>query len=325
MKKTSKWIFLVLLMAFAIITVSSLSKRTIFKNKEMEYIAKVEGKSFYVYSDKGWQEKFLKGVNMGLGKPGYFPGELAISKDEYMRWFKYISDMNADVIRVYTTLKPEFYNALYEFNKSSKKPLYIMQGVWVKEETMSELKDAYALDGKIKKEFIRDSQDLVDIFHGDAELPVKRGFASGKYTKDISQYVIGWILGIEWDPEFVDTTDKNNKDKKSSYNGKYLYTQYAPAFETFLAEVGDKIVDYEKEEYGTTRPVSYTNWLTTDPLKHPNEPMKKEDMVSIDVELIKARKDFKPGVFASYHVYPYYPDFMNYQKSILRLRTKKVK
>ena len=102
----------------------------IYEDNGLKYMSKVEGKDFYIYADGEWEKKFLKGVNIGAAKPGHFPGELAITKDEYLRWFQYISDMNAEVIRAYTTLNPAFYDALYEFNKNSKKPLYLIQGVW---------------------------------------------------------------------------------------------------------------------------------------------------------------------------------------------------
>ena len=279
----------------------------------IKLVSKVKGKDFYVYSDGAFEKKFLKGVNMGSGKPGSFPGELAITKEEYLRWFKEISDMNADVIRVYTTQKPVFYDALYEFNKNSEKPIYILQGVWINDTDIAELNDAYGDNGRILKNFIKDAQDLVDIFHGNATLPEKAGFASGEYKNDISQYVIGWILGIEWDPTFVDTTNKNNQNR-NTYTGKYLFTEYASPFEAFMCEAGDNILEYEIDKYKMARPVSYTNWLTTDMLKHPNEPYLNEDMVEVNVEHIKPQDSFKEGVFASYHIYPYYPDFINYQK-----------
>ena len=84
---------------------------------------------------------------------------------------------------------------------------------------------------------------------------------------------------------------------------------------TFLCEVGDKVIEYEASEYNTGRPLSYTNWLTTDPLKHSNEPdPSREDAQTVNTENIKGTGRFTPGLFASYHVYPYYPEFMNYQQ-----------
>lgn len=280
---------------------------------DIRYIAKTVERDFYIFSNGTWNKQFLKGVNMGVGKPGSFPGEHAITKAEYLRWFQYISDMNADVIRVYTILKPDFYDALHEYNQSAKKPLYLLQGVYMDEELIHKQEDVYSANGQIKKEFIADARELVDILHGNAKLPEKFGRASGEYKNDVSEYVIGWILGIEWDPSFVVRTNKRNSGK-SNYNGTYLYTEKASPFEAFLCEAGDQIIVYEAEKYKMMRPVSFTNWLTTDILKHPNEPFSNEDKVEVNTEHIKYHKEFAPGMFASYHVYPYYPDFMNYQQ-----------
>ena len=281
---------------------------------DIRYIAKIDGRDFLLYSAGQWQKKFLKGINMGVGKPGTFPGEYAITKAEYLRWFQHISDMNAEVIRVYTTQKPEFYDALHEFNKSAKKPLYLLQGVYMREESIRILEDAHSNHSRIKQEFIADAQELVDVLHGNAKLPEQAGRPSGEYKSDVSEYVIGWILGIEWDPMFVIRTNKRNPGK-NNYNGKFLYTEKASPFEAFLCEVGDKVLTYESDQYKMVRPISYTNWLTTDIVKHPNEPFSNEDKVEVNLEHIKTHTAFKPGIFASYHVYPYYPDFLNYQRS----------
>lgn len=291
------------------------SKRAmVYEEEGLQYVSKVEEKDFLVYQDGEWVKKFLKGVNLGAAKPGTFPGELAITKEEYQRWFKSIKEMNAEVIRVYTTMKPAFYEALYEFNKNLEEPLYLMQGVWVNEEDIASMNDAYAVDETIKKNFIKDAKDLVDIIHGKANLPERPGFASGKYTKDVSPYVIGWILGIEWDPNFVQVTNENNPDR-INFEGKYLYTQGASPFEVFLSEVGDEVLTYEADTYKMYRALSFTNWLTTDPIDHTNEPYLSEDMSVVNVEHIKAKDNFQSGVFASYHIYPYYPDFLSYQNS----------
>ncbi|EKQ58297.1 MULTISPECIES: hypothetical protein [unclassified Clostridium] len=286
------------------------NKVSLYTGDGISYMSKVDDKSFYIYKYGKWEKSFVKGVNIGAAKPGSFPGELTITKDDYLRWFKEISDMDADTIRVYTILNPVFYDALYDYNKSALKPIYVFQGVWVNEDDISKFQDAH--NPIIKDGFKEDIKTLIDIIHGNANLPEQNGHASGVYTKDVSPYVMGWILGIEWDPDLVENTNKVNS-KITSFDGKYLHTENASPFEAFLAECGDYAIDYETAKYKMQRPLSFTNWVTTDPLKHPNEPLANEDKAEVNTEHIKANTSFKPGLFASYHIYPYYPDFMNYQ------------
>lgn len=278
---------------------------------EVNYVSMVDNKHFYINKYGKWHKEFIKGVNIGAAKPGVFPGELAITKEEYLRWFKYIADMNANTIRVYTILKPAFYEALYEYNSRSIEPLYVMIGVWVNEEFIAAYGDVH--NPSLSNRFKKDIKDTIDIIHGNAILPEEKGHASGIYKRDISPYVTGWILGIEWDPELVIRTNENNPGK-GEFNGKYLYAEGASPFEAWLSEVGDYTIDYETSKYNMQRPLSFVNWPTADVLKHPNEPFETEDMVSVNLENIKKKDAFKPGLFASYHIYPYYPDFMSYQK-----------
>lgn len=89
--------------------------------------ARVEGKQFLLRgADGSYQAVFLNGVNIGSAKPGTFPGELAVTKDEYLRWFGEIAAMNVNVIRVYTIQMPDFYDALAEYNKKADRKLYLI-------------------------------------------------------------------------------------------------------------------------------------------------------------------------------------------------------
>lgn len=288
----------------------------LYEEDGVTYISKANQDSIYVHKGENWDKFFIKGVNIGAGKPGFFPGELAITYDEYYRWFTYISEMNANTIRVYTTLRPQFYNALYDFNQAQeqdgREPIYVIHGVWVDENDVVTIEDAFGEDGKIINGVIEGGKDIVDIIHGNKYLPVSKGHADGTYTTDISQYVIGWILGIEWEPSFVIGTNENNQDH-TSYDGEFLYTVGASPFEAFLAEVGDKIIAYEMTNYSMQSPVAFSNWVTTDPLDHPNEPYVNEDIVEVNVEHVKWHDEYKPGMFVSYHVYPYYPDSFSFQ------------
>lgn len=93
------------------------------------YRVKAEGEYFYLYSGESgeWEKVFWRGVNVGAGEPGLFPGELTISYEDYLRWFGYISEMNCNCIRVYTTMRPQFYQAFYDFNSTAENPLYLFR------------------------------------------------------------------------------------------------------------------------------------------------------------------------------------------------------
>ncbi len=284
----------------------------------VNYAFRTREKVFQVYGADGqWQDTMPVGVNIGAGKPGAFPGEFAITEDDYLRWFRQISEMHADTIRVYTILMPEFYHALATYNKTAESPLYFMQGVYNNEEDISRLLDAYAEEGKIAEDWTAMCRTIVDVVHGNAVIEPAAGNAGGKYTADVSQYLCGWILGIEWEPEFVIGTNNANPDK-TAFEGDYLYTENSSPFEYFLASGMDACISHEMEQYQMQHPIAFANWVTTDPLSHPGEPNPEmEDAVPVDAEHIKAKPEFKAGLFASYHVYPYYPEMMRYAPELL--------
>ena len=281
----------------------------------VSYSGRVGEEKIQILKDGKWKNIIIKGVNMGIAKPGYFPGETAITKDEYSRWFKYIGEMNANAIRVYTLHPPDFYEALFEYNKTSKEPLFLFHGIWINEEEL--VKKQNSFDKYITDEFKDDIKKIVDVIHGNAEIEKKPGHAGGMYSYDISKYVIGWIVGIEWDPYVVKNTNEINKDE-NDYDGKYIYTKDASPFEIWLSNIMDYTLKYEMENYNWQRPISFTNWVTTDLLHHPSEPLENEDLVSINPNNIYVSDDFYPGTFASYHINPYYPDFLNYEEDYIR-------
>ncbi|MDQ9821802.1 hypothetical protein RFZ44_00220, partial [Acinetobacter sp. 163] len=86
----------------------------------------------------------------------------------------------------------------------------------------------------------------------------------------------------------------------------------ATPFESMLAQVGDKLVEYESKRYKQQRLLAFSNWPTTDPFLYPKDItayfMK---CAQVNVEHIKTTENMLSGQFASYHVYPYYPDYLN--------------
>lgn len=267
-----------------------------------------------VQKDGKWEDLLIKGVNMGIAKPGFFPGETAITKAEYVRWFKAIGDMNANALRIYTLHPPTFYEAFYEYNQTAEEPLFLFHGAWVNEEELVASQNAFS--EKIMTEFQREMKEMVDIVHGNATLPDRVGHASGEYRFDISKYVLGYVIGIEWDPHVAFNTNEKNKGMEQ-YSGEFFKTEGAEPFEIWLAKMMDYTAQYEMEEYQWQHSMSFTNWVTTDLLEHPSEPSEEEDMVAVNPNHIQKTDKFKAGMFASYHIYPYYPDFLNYDEKYL--------
>ncbi|KAB2336493.1 hypothetical protein F7731_08945 [Cytobacillus depressus] len=267
--------------------------------------------SIQIQKNGQWENILVKGVNMGIAKPGTFPGETGITKDEYFRWFKAIGAMNANAIRVYTIHPPAFYEAFYEYNLIAEKPLYLFHGAWVNEENLVHYQDAF--HPEVTDDFKQEIKHIIDIVHGQAKLPERPGHASGEYKYNISPYVLGFIIGIEWDPQAVVSTNEKHKGMKA-FAGEFFRTHDASPFEIWLTQLMEFTTAYGMKTYQWQHSMSFTNWVTTDLLTHPAEPSENEDMVTVDPNHIIRTTNFHAGLFASYHVYPYYPDFLNYEK-----------
>ena len=247
----------------------------------------------------------IRGVNLGMAKPGRFPGEAAITRDEYDRWLGMMGELNVNVVRVYTVHPPAFYRALAAYNRSHAEPISVLHGNWIGEETLREAGDAGSLSGAFDRSF----RQVVDAVHGATTIEPEPGYASGTYDADVSDYVLGYVAGIEWPPAVVRET--NRVSEADGYDGEYLASPGGSPFEQWLAARLDAGVAYEVDEYGAQRPAAFPNWVTTDPLDHPYEPFVDEDSVSVDPDAIVATDAYDAGTFAAYHVYPYYPPLLN--------------
>ncbi len=284
-------------------------------NQEVTAFMTTDERTIYMDKGHGAEPFTIKGVNLGVGIPGQWATDYAIDRETYLRWFGLMQEMGANTVRVYITLHDDFYNAFYEYNTAreaaGEEPLWLLHGVWVNDYVQNSHRDAY--DKDFLDAFIEDGRTLVDVLHGNKKLTLGRGTGSGSYTKDVSRWVIGYILGVEWEDVTVTYTDHKYPDRQP-YKGTYLSaTEDASAFESMLAQAGDQIISYESRRYKQQRLVAFSNWPTTDPFVYP------EDITTyfmkcaqVDVEHIAAEDAFVSGQFASYHVYPYYPDYLNY-------------
>lgn len=261
---------------------------------------------FQVEREGTFEPLHVQGVNLGMGAPGLFPGHAGITRDQYARWFEHIGDLGADAIRNYTIHPPAFYEELFRYNERTEDPLYLFHGTWIGEGLLHEAGDVTQVADQFHEELRR----TVDVVHGEAVLEPRPGHASGEYRADISNYLLGYIAGIEWIPSFV--VETNEAGGPGEYEGTYVETEDGSPFERWLAEALDVLAERADEEYGTQRPLSFVNWPTTGPLDHPHEPFDEEVMVTVDPDAIVPTDAFEAGIFGTYHVYPYYPPFMNH-------------
>ncbi len=270
--------------------------------------------------EEKWSKIFFKGINLGLGLPGYFPGEFPIEKGTYLKWFEKISELGANSIRIYTLHPPSFYEALYQFNQS-KPRLYLFQGIWVE---LPEKNDFY--EESYLKDVRERIRNAIDAVYGNAYLPERPGYPSGSYRFNVSPYVVAFIFGREWESCSVKGFNELHHRRKRNYYGKFLSIEDATPFELWITKMLDDLQSYEEGKYSHSHPVSVVNWPTLDPLMHPTESnyeanmefqgikvhqticQENEDEETLDLSKIHSLKG--GGFFATYHVYPYYPDFM---------------
>lgn len=274
-------------------------------------------KYFYSKGEGGWDFTYLKGVNMGLTEATTDLANPNVSYETYREWLALIAEMHANTVRVFTVMPPQFYAALYDHNAQASSPLYLMQGIWFNENYMYEGDNAFEENGRTIAAFKRAVRETLDIIHGNSDYTDYGEIKNAVYPHDVSPYLAGYILGLEWEPGYVERT--NAQLSHVGYAGSYLLTaENATAFESFLCEIGDYLISYETETYSAQTPVAFLNWQTTDTLTHTNEPFEEEDMVSVNTEAVVPTDRYFCGLFAAVDAYPYYPEFMNYQPEYLQ-------
>jgi hypothetical protein len=276
------------------------------------------GDRFEIVRDGRATPVFFRGVNLGAGAPGHFPGEFAIGYEDYRRWIRFARELRANAIRVYALHPPDFYRALAAENAAHpESPLWLFQEVWIELPETHDFWNPSYLEG-----FEREIRTAIDAVHGNAVVAPRPGHASGRYDADVAPWLAGWILGREWEPYAVRETERLRPDS-TRYRGTWFAVERGTPMECWLARVCDGAARYEHDRYGLARAVSFVNWPTLDPMRHPTESERgggeaehDEDAYSVDPTRIRPATPVGVdagflGYFANYHVYPYYPDFMN--------------
>ena len=255
----------------------------------------------------GWRRFFAHGVNLSVGKPGTFPGELAATRDDYTRWLVEIAAMNANVVRLYTLHHPRFYEAFRDYNLDHPdRPVYLVQGIWLDELEHGD----YMTDATAQAH--EEIGLVVDAVYGCADIAHRFGKAYGRFSADVSPWLMAWLPGHEMDGSIV----KLSQAKWASfteYDGRYITRTGGQPIEAWVARNLDDLVTHETVGYGHQHPVGWSNWPALDPIHHPTETASfGQDLVDVNLAKFDRKPGFSAGLFASYHVYPFNPEFIIY-------------
>jgi hypothetical protein len=163
--------------------------------------------------------------------------------------------------------------------------------------------------------FRAELSDASRAVHGDLERAERPGAASGRWRSDVSGWLLAYIVGSELDPAIVEASDHRNAGRPAVAGAYFTTLPAATPTERWMAGMLDHLAT-EEAGRGRTMPLAFVNWPTTDPLRHPDEPSPDEDRVGIDANNVAPTKAWPGGYFASYHAYPYYPDFLRHEPAL---------
>lgn len=272
---------------------------------------KTIGDHIAMHTGADYRSLVLKGINLGSSPPGYFPGEIAyaVTGEIYEEWIKTMAEAGFNCIRVYTLHPPVFYEKLANYNtRHPDNPVLLFQGIWLEEVEDRHDPASYNLISRTEA-FTREIHEVIDCVNGNGDIAFRYGKSYGRYLSDLSRWTAGYIIGREISPQEVDSTNNFNPST-DSFSGDYFGITGAEASEVFVAKMLNETVKYEAEKYSVYRPVSISSWPTLDPLNHPTEIFTDEDKATYDITTI-TMKNQQAGIFASYHAYPYYPNFVS--------------
>ena len=253
----------------------------------------------------------IKGVEVNGSYPGHNFSEYSIEKETYKQWLQQIQEMGANTIKLSNRLDPEFYEALYEHNTETDNPLYLMQGIEIEEYETNNAQGIYGFKDELLKECLLD----IDAIHGNRYVLTSGIAGQGGYTDDVSQWTLGYIIssiGTDETIAYTDNTDTRNEGK--GYDGTYFYTDGQEASETedIIAEILDKMVEYESKKYNEQKFVSVMIDRLKDPFDYKqNVDIQLGKIAYINMNHIKTKEELKTGKIVSYNMVGTIDDFID--------------
>ena len=257
---------------------------------------RAEGESILYRNEHGFYVPIqLRGVELSPSLPGNMVWDFAPNTYDYLRWFGHIYEMGANTILAQSIMDPDFYNALYKFNTTNDSPLLLLQGVYGGH-------DYRRLTSRLK--------EAVDIIHGSRINPLG---AQGLdiFRADVSRWVVGLLVGAEWDPDTVVFMNHFVPELPDSFEGEFFSSAYgASRFEVMLAQIMDNVTSYETRRYKTQRPISFIASPMIDFLEYEEAYIiQLRKYARLNHEHIIPSENMRAGIFASYRLFYFVDDF----------------
>ena len=182
-------------------------KRTPFpvkgRSATLQLVARTRGRQFEISTAEGWRPFYIQGVNLGVALPGRYPSEFPTDSAVYAGWLDTLAAMNANTLRLYTILPPSFYRALRGWNLSHPdRTLWLVHGVWTE---LPPGTTSMTQGGRAG--FRTRCAGWSTSFTAPPLIPPRPGHAAGRYDADVSRWVLGYIIGREWEPFAVKEYD----------------------------------------------------------------------------------------------------------------------
>jgi len=236
----------------------------------------------------------LRGVEVVPSLPGNWAWDFAATYDDYYRWLRQISEMNANAIYVSTIMDAAFYRAFYNFNQMNERPLFLLQGV----------------GGHDYSSLSNSLREAIDIIHGNRINFLNR-YGIEIFMSNISPWVVGLVVGSEWDPDLVTFMNHFDPSMPDYFEGEFFSSAYgASRFEVLLAQIMDGAVSYETRRYKTQRPIGFISNPTIDFLEYQwAYATQLRKYVQLDHENIIASDYALAGMFAAYRLFHFTDDF----------------
>ena len=259
----------------------------------------------------GWRAFEIRGVDLSTNMPGGAVLDFAPDVEDYTRWLEAIAALGANTVRVYTIADDDFYQALYQFNTSRDTPLYLLQGLQVSDRANYGSKDIY--DEGFLDLLLENGVAAVDVIHGKRVILLGNTSGTGNYRWDVSPWVVGYLVGHEWDSGNIAYLNESTL-YPTSYQGEYFSTApQATRFEAVLARIMDRIVSYETAKYRQQRLIGFVNSPSNDPFEFTDLYSARFLKYSrLDAEHVLPSDALLSGYYAAYRLNSFSRDYLQY-------------